>query len=122
MTFLINAGELDRRVRFEANSAAKTFMGGGKKAWALHDEVWAKITDLATIVGDTDGDDGKVSRRQSRVLVRYRTDIQPGMRVIIDPAEPSERICTIIGEPIEKGSRQGTELLVQSFSTQGEQP
>lgn len=117
---LLPAGSLTRRVHFQRNGTAKGFMDAGKNDWRPFAEAWANVQDVLPTRHDRLSDTLNIVLRPTRIRLRYRTDITPDMRIVIDPGLPSQRICEILGGPVELGRREGLEILAQDCSTQGE--
>lgn len=95
-------------------------MGAGQSDWRPFAEAWAAVQDLPSTRLDHVSGTLDIVRRPTRLRMRYRPDITPALRIVIDPGLASQRTVEIVAGPIELGRREGLELLVQDYSTQGE--
>lgn len=77
----LDAGEYDRRVTLQTPTNSRGAVGGNSATWATHAAVWAKVRALSG---------REVERAQSiainprMVIVRWRGDVTPDMRVLFD--------------------------------------
>ena len=112
---VLNAGDLDRRIRFERKPASSDDpMDAGEQEWEPLATVWAQVQDMLPSRGERLSDGMILALRPSRVRIRYRADISADMRVIY-----GSRVMQIITPPIELGRREGLEFMAQDYSTAG---
>ena len=78
----VRAGQLRHRVTIESyNSGGRDENGFETPAtWTEHSKLWAKVTPLSS--KDLISAQGEQSEVTARMMVRYNTDIDTGMRVI----------------------------------------
>ena len=112
---MINADELDRRVRIEKRQRKKAISGAGSGDWVFVAEVWASVRDVLPNRGERLEGGINLATRPARVRMRYRTDVTGDMRLVIGP----DRIAQIITTPAEIGRREGIEFIVEDFSSAG---
>ncbi|WP_340265413.1 phage head closure protein [Sphingobium mellinum] len=115
---LLRAGRLDKRVTIlsRADQIDPVFRSA-VVAWVPLATVWAQVTDILPSRSDKIADGISITNRPCRVRMRYRADIDSGMRLSING-----RIYSIVGGPAEMGRRQGLELVAEELSTEGQEP
>lgn len=106
--------KLDRLVHIERPTADESFDGAGSGAWTPVAEVWAEVQDALPSRGERLTEGLNIATRPARVRIRYRTDITPDMRLVM-----GDRVMQIVAGPAELGFREGTELMVEDYSTAG---
>lgn len=115
---MIRAGDLDRRITFQAATREQNATyGTWSTVWADYATVWAQVRDVLPSRAESVDDDISMARRPARVRCRYRDDITSDMRVDYDG-----RLMRIVSGPVEIGRREGLELLIEQYSTEGEAP
>ena len=76
----INPGDLDQRVRLEAEATVPDGYGGGMLAWTLLAEVWARVRPVS---GRERAEAAAVEAPALyRFVIRRRGDLTAGMRVV----------------------------------------
>lgn len=78
----VRAGQLRHRVTIESYSSGGRDDDGFElpSQWIEHSKLWAKVTPLSS--KDLISAQGEQSEVTARMMVRYNTDIDTGMRVI----------------------------------------
>ena len=78
----VRAGQLRHRVTIEKYNAGGRDDDGFElpSGWVQHSKLWAKVTPLSS--KDLISAQGEQSEVTARMMVRYNTDIDTGMRVI----------------------------------------
>lgn len=80
MVAVINPGDLDQRVRIETQSNASDGYGGSVLTWTLLAEVWARVRPVS---GRERAEAAAVEAPALyRVVIRRRSDLTEGMRVV----------------------------------------
>lgn len=105
------AGDLRHRIRIERLAAAAAFAA---ESWVLHRTMRAALKDVAPSRDERLAEGLAMGSRRTRVRIRWQADITPAMRVVI-----GGRIMRIVGGPSDIGFREGLELMVEDWSTQG---
>lgn len=110
-------GPLDKRARIERRtSAADPEYGTPIEAWELVAVVWCSVQDeLPSKSAESVKNGIAVSAGKNRVRMRYRTDLDSSMRLIIN--RPSPTVYQIVAGPAELGQKDGTELFCERYST-----
>ncbi len=108
------AGSLDRRILIQRPRAAAGFTSAGSGAWADLVTVWANVQDSLPSRSERLADGINVASRPARVRMRYRNDVTPDMRFVMDG-----RIMQIVAGPAELGRRDGLEFMVEEYSPAG---
>ena len=109
----MDAGKLDRLITVEAATVTRDATTGAEaKAWAqLGAAFWAEVLESAT--GNDEGLAAGISTsaRPTRVRCRYRSDIDPTMRLNLG----SSQLLQIIGVAM-LGRREGLELACKEWA------
>lgn len=122
------AGSLNRLIRIERPVADASFDGAGSGTWALVAEVRANVQDMLPSRSEKIADGINIAARPSRVRIRFREDVSAAMRVLVghylkdDQGVPywlTTRTAQIITEPAEIGHREGSEFVIEAYSTAG---
>lgn len=120
------ASRLRDRVRIERPVADDSFGGAGSGSWALVDDVAAEVVDALPSRAERLSSGVNVAARPARVRMRYRTDVTPAMRLVMGATEAdgvvdytSARIMQIVAGPAMLGRREGTEFMVEDYSSAG---
>lgn len=118
MAGLIKAGDLDRRITFEARATAQ---GGAynRKAvsWEPQFTECAQVRDVLPSRAESVEQGLSLQRRPCRIRLRWRPDVTSDMRIDYDG-----RKLRIISGPVELGRREGLELMAEEYSTEGTAP
>ena len=110
-------GALDRQVTIEHKvSTPDPDYGTEVITWTKLATVWANVQDALPSTAESVVQGLAVSKRQTRIRMRYRTDIDSSMRVIVHG--PVDRLMQIVGGPAEIGQRlEGIEIMCEQFSS-----
>lgn len=109
---------LNTRCRIEQKSVTQDAdLGTEVITWALLAVVWCNVQDVLTSRAESVKSALDVSANPTRVRMRYRSDIDASMRLVI--ARPAATIYQIVAGPVELGQKDGIELMVVRYSTQG---
>lgn len=115
----LTAGELDQRVRIESKSVTRdASLGSEVDTWApiaTTPDVWAKLTDVreANRGGDESAvQDQRIVQGRTAVLIRFRTDVTIGMRIVW----PTRGRTLKIVSKAETRRGTGLELSCEEFS------
>lgn len=111
---MLNAGDLDRRVRFERKTGDDAYDSAGSEAWEEVVTVWAQVQDVLPSRSERLANGINIAARPARVRIRYRAGIDSGMRMVI-----GDRVLQIVAGPAELGRREGLELMGVEYSTAG---
>jgi SPP1 family predicted phage head-tail adaptor len=106
------ASRLDRRLRIERPEPDSSFSGAGSGSWTLVAEVAAEVRDLLPSRSERVESGINMATRRARVLIRYRADIRPDMRFVMEG-----RVMQIVSGPAELGRREALEFMVEDYST-----
>ncbi|BBB65909.1 hypothetical protein UNDYM_1656 [Undibacterium sp. YM2] len=114
----MNIGSLDRRCRVEyKQSGNDADYGSEVPNWALLGVFYCNVQDILPSKSSetTRGDKLQVNVSRTRIRMRYRTDINATMRIIID--RPNPVTYQIVTDPAEIGKKDGIEFLVERYSS-----
>lgn len=111
---ILAAGSLNRVLRIERPVPDTSFDGAGSGTWELVEEVRASVQDVLPSRGEQLGDGLNTATGRARVRMRYRTDVTPDMRFLIEG-----RIVQIVSGPAVLGNRAGLELMVEDYRPAG---
>jgi SPP1 family predicted phage head-tail adaptor len=112
------ASRLDTRIRIERKSASSDLLYGTETvAWVEFATVWAQVQDVLPSRAERLADSIVIANRPARIRMRYLAGITANMRVII-----GGRVLHIVSGPAEIGRREGIELIVEQYSSQGAAP
>lgn len=109
----VNSGDLDTLVLFERIVPSTDVMGAGQEARERVAVVYAQVIDQLPPKGVTSGAAAEEGR-QTRLMIRYRTDITPDLIVTF-----GGRTRKIISGPSMAGHRAGLIMMVEDYSPQG---
>ena len=112
----IQVANMDTRVRFESKSVTQDpTYGTDVVTWVPAATVWAEVLDVlpARAQAEQVRNGVQVATLRSRLRMRYRTDIDATMRVLIGGV-----VHQIVGGPAEIGRKEYMELLIEVYSTQ----
>lgn len=106
---------LDCRVDIQRPVAGQDAVyGAATPAWALVATVWAEVQDVLPSRSEAVKQGLVQGRRQARVRIRYRADVDASMRIVL-----GARVMQIVGGPSEIGRKEYLEMLVEEFTTRG---
>lgn len=108
------AGSLTDRICIERPVPDTSLDGAGSGTWELVAEVWANVQDMLPSRGERLANGINVAARPARVRMRYRTDVDASMRLVM-----GDRIMQIVSAPAELGRRDGLEVMVEDYSSAG---
>lgn len=115
----MRAGALDRRIRIESKTVVQDPDYGTETiTWATFATVWANVQDVLPSKSEGQSSGILIAERPARVRIRYLAGITSDMRVV--ELDRDNRVMKIIAGPAELGRREGIELMVAEYSTQGE--
>lgn len=112
----IQVHNLDTRVRFESRSVTQDpTYGTDVVTWVPVCVVWAEVLDALPSRQQAEQvrQVVQVATLRSKVRIRYRTDIDATMRMLI-----GQDVYQIVGGPAEIGRHEFMELLAERVSTQ----
>lgn len=117
----MRAGDINRRVRVERREQGQDDLGQPIDVWAEVATVWCNVrmlTGKETLTSNSD-----VANAIASIRVRYRTDIDNGMRAVLlkfVDGEPVEDIIFNILAPLPNvASREYTDLACSAFANNG---
>lgn len=114
---MIKAGKLDRRITIRQRTKTQDPKRGTYSyAWSDLATVWAEVQEMLPSRAERIAEGINIARRPIRVRTRYRDDITSDMRVQYQGAE-----YRIVGGPAELGRREGTEMVCELLSTEGDE-
>lgn len=106
---------LDRRISIDRRVASQDPTYGASVAtWQLLATVSAEVVDMTPSRSEAVRQGLELARNQSRVRIRYRTDVDSSMRIRF-----GSRTLQIVGGPAEMGRREYLEFVVEEISTTG---
>lgn len=111
---MIRAGKLNRLIRIERPIPDDSLDGAGSGSWQLVAQVSAEVQDVLPSRSERLADGFNIAARPARVRIRYRSDITPDMRFVMDG-----RVMQIISGPAELGRREGLEFMVEEYRPAG---
>lgn len=113
------AGKLRDRIRIDQRSVTQhADYGTQVVTWAELATVWAEVQDQLPSRSESIGPDLVLARGPVRVRMRYRADLTSAMRVV--ELGGRQRTFKIVSPPATLGNREGTEVMCEEFSTEGE--
>lgn len=124
----IDAGTLDRKVRFQRKAGGDDPMDAGEEGWVLVAELSAQVQDMLPSRGERLSEGMTMSTRPARVRLRYRPEITSDLRLLVgkmvegpdgEPVWRTDRVMQIVAGPVELGRRAGMELMAADYSPVG---
>lgn len=117
---MMPAGKFNRLVRVERRvDEVDPEYGTTTTSWAAISPVSrANIQDVLPSKGEAASNGIDISRRPARVRMRWRTDIDATMRLVI--LDRGNMIMELVTEPAELGNREAIEFMVTEYSARGE--
>lgn len=111
----MNAGQLNTRCRVEQKSITQDAVYGTELVtWTTLATVWCNVQDELPSKSEAVRQGLAVATQRARVRMRYRTDIDSSMRVVILPGED---VYQIVSGPAVLGNKDGLELFVEKYSS-----
>lgn len=128
MPSILKAGELNRRIRIEYKSATQDATYGTETiVWrslvnapgspTVAASIPAQVQDVLPGRSEAVRQGLEVARNQTRIRIRYRSDVDAGMRIVV--LGDSEEVFQIVGGPSMLGRKEGLEMVCERFSTAG---
>lgn len=119
---MINAGNLQRRARFEQKVSTGGLMSAGQSNWVPVVTMAVDFQPVRPSHADRMDDTLAITRNPARVQAYWRPGITPDMRMVLlgRGGGEADRIMKIVSGPAELGFKEGMELMVEDFSTQGQ--
>ncbi len=112
----MNIGPLNTRARIETKSVTQDANYGTEViTWGLLAVRWVGIQDVLPSRSEKVLDGLVVSANQSRLRMRYCTDVNSSMRIVINRPEPT--IYNIISGPAILGDKDGVEFMIEKVSS-----
>lgn len=108
------ASRMNRRVRIERPVADTSLDGAGSGTWDLVGEAWAEVQDALPSRGERLAGGINVAARPARVRMRFRTDIDSSMRLVM-----GDRVMQIVAGPAELGFKEAVEFMVEAYNPAG---
>jgi SPP1 family predicted phage head-tail adaptor len=117
----MRAGTLNRRVRIERREQGHDELGQPIDTWAEVATVWCNVKMLTG--KETQTSDAEVANATASFRIRYRADIDNGMRAVLlkfVDGQPVEDVIFNILAPLPNvASREYTDLACSAFSNNG---
>lgn len=113
----MNIGTLNTRCRIEYKSVTQdAIYGTDVVTWTLLGPRWSSLQDALPSRAEKVSQGQEVSVNPTRLRLRYCTDIDSSMRVIVNRPEPI--VYQIISGPAILGDKDGVEFMIERVSTQ----
>lgn len=116
----LTAQDLDKVITIEAyRVVGRTASNREIKDWVpVASKIRANVQDALPSRGESQPEGISVAQRPTRIRTRFRTDIEPNMRVRLHAAVP--RLMKIETWPAELGRKDGIEFVAVQYSSEGE--
>lgn len=112
----MNAGPLNTRCRIEQKSVTQDATYGTEVVtWTTVATVWCNVQDELPSRSEAVKQGLAVATQRTRVRMRYRTGLDPSMRLVI--SRPSETTYQIVSGPAVLGNKDGLEFFVEKYSS-----
>lgn len=112
----MNIGTLNTRCRIEQKCVTQDPDYGTEVIeWTTLATTWCALQDELPSRSEAVKQGLVTAASRTRVRMRYRTDIDSSMRLVIN--RPAETIYQIIGGPAMLGNKDGIELFVEKYSS-----
>lgn len=112
----MNAGLLNTRCRIEQKSTTQDPVYGTELVtWTALATVWCAVQDELPSKSEAVKQGLAMSAQRTRVRMRYRTDLDSSMRLVIN--RPAETVYQIVGGPAVLGNKDGIEMFVEKYSS-----
>ena len=107
---------LNRRIAIEQKVVTQdATYGTDVVTWALLAVVWANVEDVMPSRSEAVKQGLALARNQVRIRYRYRSDVNPAMRIVLRGA--TDRVLQIVGGPAELGAHQYSEIVCEEYSS-----
>lgn len=114
----MNAGQLDRRITIQSRTVAIDDESRTEVVtWTDLETTWAQVQDVLPGRSEAARHGLQTATDQVRVRMRYRSDLNPGMRIVV--LGDTNTILHIVGGPAEIGRRQWLEVLCERYVPSG---
>lgn len=116
----MKALDLDLRWRCRIEQKTTTLdsdYGSEVVTWSLLDVAWCEVQDVLPSRSEAVRSGLRVAINQTRVRMRYRSDVDSAMRLVINRPDPI--IYQIVAGPAELGMKEGIEFVVEKYTTAG---
>lgn len=111
----MDIGKLNKRCRIEYPVVTPDpVYGGSETTWHTLDTRYCNLQDVMPSRDEQIRNGASMTKVRSRLRMRYTSDIDTTMRVVI--FRPTEQIWNIIGGPAEIGARDGVEFMIERVS------
>ena len=109
-------GDLTKRCMIERKSVTQDATYGTEIiTWVVVGVAWCNVQDAVPSRDERIMQGLSVASVRTRVRLRYRSDIDTTMRIIM--LRPTEKIYQIIGGPAEIGARDGIEIMCEEVTS-----
>lgn len=109
-------GTLNTRARIERKVVTTDHDYGTEVVtWAPLAVVWCNVQDELPSRSEAVKNGLAVSTQRTRVRMRYRSDLDSGMRIVLN--RPSPQIYQIVAGPAVLGNKEGIEIFAERYST-----
>ena len=109
-------GTLNRRALIERKSITQDATYGTEVVtWTTVATVWCEVQDVLPSKSEAVKNGLVVGTNQSRVRMRYRTDVTSAMRLTI--TRDSAVVYQIVSGPAVLGNKEGLELVVERYTS-----
>jgi len=112
----MNPGTLNERCRIERKQATQDANYGTEiVTWVLLAERWCNVQDVLPSRSESVKQGLEVAHNKTRLRLRYCTDVDSSMRVIL--YRPAADIYEIIAGPAVIGNKDGIEMMLERLSS-----
>lgn len=112
----MRAGTLNLRCRIERKSIVQdTDYGTEQIIWVLLAVVWCNVQDVLPSRSEAVKQGLAMATNQTRVRMRYRTDVDSSMRLVI--SRPVQTTYQIVAGPAVIGNKELIEFMVEKYSS-----
>lgn len=110
------SGKLNRRATVERRSVTRDpDYGTDVVTWVTQATVWCEVQDILPSRSEAVKQGLAVAQNQTRIRMRYRTDIDSSMRITL--SRPGAVVYQIISGPAEIGNKELIEFIVERSSS-----
>lgn len=113
---MIARGRYKDRIRIERPVRNTALGGAGSGTWEKVADAWAEFQDARPGRAERIANGSASTTRAARVIMRYRTDINASMRIVLVVGGEDVRVTQIVSEPATLGRREAIELVVEDYS------
>ena len=106
---------LNKRCRIERPVSTQDTYGAVVTEWVTLAVVWCEVQDRAPSRDEQLNQTATVSGVRARVRMRYRSDVDTSVRLVI--MRPEQTVWGVVGGPAEIGNRDCIELMCEKVST-----